>query len=308
MPTVEEVVPEIMGGERLDRLVATIIDCSRSVSAKLIEGGRISVNGRVQTSRSTKVDSGAVVRIDYDEAGETAELVPDASIPLTVVYEDDHLLVVDKQDGLVVHPGAGTPEGTLVHALLARYPELVGVGQDDRPGIVHRLDRGTTGLLVVARTGEAYEALVEALSERQVTREYDAVVWGLVEHDRGVVDAPIARSQKHRTRMAVSSEGRVARTHYEVVDRSVDEPTLSLVRCRLETGRTHQIRVHMQAIGHAIVGDETYGGRRDARPFARPALHAAHLAFAHPATGDRLGFDADNHDDMRTLIADIFDR
>lgn len=306
MPVVEEVVPDAMTGERLDRFVATVIDCSRSVAARLIEDGRIEVNGRVQPARSVKVDAGATITIDYDDAADAPTTEPDPSVPIAVVFEDDQLIVVNKQDGLVVHPGAGTPDGTLANGLLARYPELATVGQPDRPGIVHRLDRGTTGLLVVARTPQTYDALVQALSEREITREYDAVVWGHVEHERGVVDAAIARSQKHRTRMAVSSDGRPARTHYEVIDRSRDEQELSLVRCRLETGRTHQIRVHMQAIGHAIVGDETYGGRRDALSFGRPALHAARLAFDHPVTGELLQFDAERPEDMTTLIAEVF--
>jgi len=191
----------------------------------------------------------------------------------------------------VVHPGAGHDHGTLVHGLLARYPELVGVGDPNRPGIVHRLDRETSGLMVVARSQPAYAALVDALAARALTREYDALVWGHAENPRGVVAAPIGRSATRRTRMAVRTEGKDARTVYEV-EEWFGRPEVARMRCRLETGRTHQIRVHLSAIGHPVVGDGAYGGRRPGIDLDRPFLHAEHLAFAHPVTGEALSFRA----------------
>jgi 23S rRNA pseudouridine1911/1915/1917 synthase len=205
------------------------------------------------------------------------------------VYEDADVIVVNKPAGLVVHPGSGHDHGTLVHGLLARYPELAAVGDADRPGIVHRLDRDTSGLMVVARTAPAHAALVDALAAREVTREYDALVWGHPENPRGVVDAPIGRSTTRRTRMAVRAVGKEARTVYEV-EEWFGRPEVARLRCRLETGRTHQIRVHLAAIGHPVVGDGAYGGRRAGIELDRPFLHAEHLAFAHPVTGEPLEF------------------
>jgi len=210
---------------------------------------------------------------------------PDPSITLVIRYEDDDLAVLAKPAGLVVHPGAGHPDGTLVNALLARYPEVADVGDPARPGIVHRLDRDTSGLLVIARTQEAYEGLVEMLSEHDVERRYDALSWDHFDSLRGVIDAPIGRSVRHPTRMSVREGGRQARTHYEVRTEFRD-PDVSLVTCHLETGRTHQIRVHLQAIGHPVVGDPVYGGNRRTLPMARPFLHAGGLKFAHPVTGE----------------------
>jgi len=218
---------------------------------------------------------------------------------------DDDVIVVDKPSGLVVHPGAGNMEGTLVNGLLARYPEMAGVGSAVRPGIVHRLDLGTSGALAVARTQVAYDSLVGQLAERTVGRRYLALVWGRPEAPTGVVDAPIGRSTKDRTRMAVIGSGRPARTHYDVEETRV-EPVTSLLRCRLETGRTHQIRVHLSAIGHPLVGDRAYGGEREGlpegSPLDRPFLHAAHLAFDHPVTGERMAFDAPLPVDLLGLL------
>jgi 23S rRNA pseudouridine1911/1915/1917 synthase len=188
---------------------------------------------------------------------------------------------------VVVHPGAGHPDHTLVNGLLARYPEIATVGDADRPGIVHRLDRDTSGLLVVARSTQAYDALVRMLADHDVDRRYLALVWGRPESARGVVDAPIGRSLHRRTRMAVREGGRTARTAYTVVE-SFADAGVSLLECTLETGRTHQIRVHLQAIGHPVVGDATYGGARAPLDPGRPFLHAAALGFAHPVSGERI--------------------
>jgi 23S rRNA pseudouridine1911/1915/1917 synthase len=203
-----------------------------------------------------------------------------------------------------VHPGAGNRDGTLVHGLVARYPDLAAVGEPQRPGIVHRLDKDTSGLLVVARTEVARAALVAALAARELDRRYLALVWGVPEAPQGLIDAPIGRSNREKTRMAVAAGGREARTRYEVVATYADPASLSLLRCRLETGRTHQIRVHLAAIGHAVVGDARYGGRH--QPLAdvpRFFLHAEHLGFIHPTTGERLEFDSALPPDLESVRA-----
>ena len=209
---------------------------------------------------------------------------------MRIRHVDDDVIVVAKPAGLVVHPGAGHPDGTLVNGLLARFPELAHAGDPARPGIVHRLDRDTSGLMVVARTARAYDALVDALGRREVERQYQALVWGRLDAPRGVIDAPIGRSAARRTRMAVREGGREARTSYSVLD-EFDDPAVSLLECRLETGRTHQIRVHLAAIGHPVVGDAPYQGARASLPLDRPFLHATALSFPHPVSGDPLHFE-----------------
>lgn len=301
-----EVVPSILAGERLDRFVATMLDCSRSVASALVNNGSVEIGGRVTTSRSMRVEDGMTISVTYTPDTTEITTAPDPDVVFEVVYEDDDIVVVDKPNGLVVHAGAGTPDGTLANGLVARYPEIVEVGAPDRPGIVHRLDRGTTGLMVVARSAEAYDVLVGALAARTVGRTYRAIVWGLPENDRGVVEAPIGRSQRQRTRMTVTNDGRDARTHYEVLARRDDDPVVSSVECRLETGRTHQIRVHMEAIGHPIVGDDVYGRPRATLPFHRPALHAASLTFNHPVTEERCAFESALPEDMADLVDRLF--
>jgi 23S rRNA pseudouridine1911/1915/1917 synthase len=215
--------------------------------------------------------------------------------------------VVDKPAGLVVHPGAGHQQGTLVHGLLARWPDLAVMEPPERPGIVHRLDKGTSGLLVVARTVAARDALVAQMAARTVDRRYTALVWGLVESDEGLIDAPIQRAETDPTRMAIRAGGRPARTRYRVEDRFRSPAPATLLECRLETGRTHQIRVHLAAIGHPVVGDPRYGRgvsarseRTDRLPAGRLWLHAGRLSFDHPTSGQRLCFSspipADLHD------------
>ena len=229
----------------------------------------------------------------------------DAAVEFSVVHDDPDIVVIDKPAGLVVHPGAGNLDGTLVNGLLARYPEIATVGEPDRPGIVHRLDKGTSGLLVVARTERAYESLVGQLSERTASRGYVALAWGHVDPPRGLIDAPIARSDREPTRMAVSEHGRDARTRY-VVERTFDEPVpTSLLTCHLETGRTHQIRVHLAAIDHPVVGDDRYRGKRGRITVDRPFLHAASLAFDHPATGERVSFSSSLPADLAAVLATL---
>ncbi|MEO7571970.1 MAG: RluA family pseudouridine synthase, partial [Acidimicrobiales bacterium] len=237
---------------------------------------------------------------------EARRLVAEPDIVVPVVHEDEHLLVIDKPAGLVVHPGAGQPTGTLVHGLLACYPELLGVGVDPiRPGIVHRLDKGTSGLLLVARTQVAYEALVAALAARRVHRRYRALAWGAFDAPRGLIDAPIGRSTREPTRQAVDERGKEARTRYEVLHTFVEPVAVTELACTLETGRTHQIRVHLRSIGHPVVGDARYAGARQSLPMGRPFLHAELLELAHPVTGEPVSFASPLPGDLTTVLATL---
>jgi 23S rRNA pseudouridine1911/1915/1917 synthase len=296
-----EEVPASLAGERLDRFVAMLTGRSRAAVAALIAEGRVTVAGEPAATGKVKVAEGTIVTVDPGpEPGPPVAAEPD--IEFEVVYADDDVVVIDKPAGLVVHPGSGHPTGTLVHGLVARFPEIAEVGEPDRPGIVHRLDRDTSGLLVAARTAAAHRKLTSMMAARHVERVYLALVHGVPEADAGLVDAPIGRSTRHPTRMAVTEKGREARTGYEV-ERRWPDPGCSLVRCRLETGRTHQIRVHLQAIGHPVVGDDSYDGRRK-RPVAVPRLflHATRLAFAHPVTGEARSFDSPLPSDLAEVL------
>ena len=288
---VREVVPEAMAGERVDRIVAMITGISRSEVASLVAAGVVLVDGVVVQSKSDRLVVDSVVEVDVPDREEAARLVAEPEVIVPVIYEDDDLLVIDKPAGLVVHPGAGQRTGTLVQGLLAHYPELVGVGVDQaRPGIVHRLDKGTSGLLLVARTPTAYEALVAALAARSVHRRYRALAWGTFEATRGLIDAPIGRSMREPTRQAIDERGKEARTRYEVLTSFTDPVAVTELACTLETGRTHQIRVHLRSIGHAVVGDNRYDGARESLPMARPFLHAELLELAHPVTREPVSF------------------
>ena len=287
---IEEEIPAALGGERLDRIVSLITDCSRSDAAVLVTAGGAFIDGEVQRSGKIRVHDGQVVRVDLSFLPVTEPPAPDDSVEFTVVHADDHLIIIDKPAGLVVHPGAGNPDGTLVNGLLARFPEIVDVGETHRPGIVHRLDVGTSGLLAVARTQRAYHSLVDALAARDVGRVYRTLVWGHLANPVGVVDAPIGRDHRDAMRMAVVVDGKTARTRYRVLQEYRRPTEASSLECRLETGRTHQIRVHLAAIGHPVVGDGTYGGIRSGILPARPFLHAAALELLHPVTGESLEF------------------
>src|SRR5437764_6362852 len=276
----KETVPRALDGERVDRVVAFITGLPRAEVAELVASGHVRIDGTTVETRSRRVADGDVVEVDVPAPADDRP-VADPSVDVPVVYDDDQVIVVDKPAGLVVHPGAGQREGTLVRGLLARYPGLGGVGDPNRPGIVHRLDKGTSGLMVVARTQEALADLTAQLKRRDVERRYLALVLGEVAEGRGVVDAPVGRSARQPTRMAVTARGRTARTRYEVLERYTDPVPATLLECRLETGRTHQVRVHLAAIGHPVVGDTRYG-RGDALAMKRPFLHAHELAFDHP--------------------------
>jgi len=284
----KETVPRALDGERVDRVVAFLTGLPRSDVADLVAGGRVRLGGTTVATRSRRVAEGEVVEVDVPAPTDDSP-VADPSVDVPVVYSDDQVIVVDKPAGLVVHPGAGQRDGTLVHGLLHRFPDLAEVGDPTRPGIVHRLDKGTSGLMVVARTVDALAHLTAQLKAREVERRYLALVLGEVAEGQGVVDAPVGRSARQPTRMAVTARGRAARTRYEVVERYTDPVPATLLECRLETGRTHQIRVHLAAIGHPVVGDTGYG-RGDALAMKRPFLHAHELAFDHPADGSRRSF------------------
>jgi 23S rRNA pseudouridine1911/1915/1917 synthase len=302
------VVPEGRGG-RADRFAADLSGLSRSRVQRLIAEGRVTADGNPVRANSI-VGPGAILVIDVPPPAPAA-IEPEA-IPLIVVYEDADVLVVDKPAGLVVHPSPGHWSGTLVNALLARDTVYGGIAGVERPGIVHRLDRDTSGLLMVARTDAAQVGLQAQLKARRIHKRYLALVAGSVTAQLGRIEAPVGRDPKHRQRMAVVPDGRPSVTGYRVRERFRD---WTLLECDLVTGRTHQIRVHLASIGHPVAGDALYGGTRtpssrrsEARAvlasLERPALHAARLAFTHPATGERREFAAPLPPDL----VDVVDR
>ncbi len=297
-----EVVPPALAGQRLDRVVALVGDVSRAEAAALLAGGRVTVDGTVAHKPSLRLAEGVEVAVEVEDRPDGPVVAPEPDVLVPVVWEDDAVLVIDKPPGLVVHPGAGHAGGTLVAGLVARYPELAAVGEPDRPGLVHRLDRDTSGLLLVARTPEAHVDLVDQLRARTVERRYLALVDGHPEAPRGVVDAPIGRSPRHPTLMEVRTDGRPARTHYEVRESFAEPAPVSLVACRLETGRTHQIRVHLKAIGHPVVGDDRYLGATRKVVCPRTFLHAAHLAFRHPVTSEAVEVDSPLPADLGAVL------
>ncbi|MBS7696617.1 MAG: RluA family pseudouridine synthase [Chelatococcus sp.] len=321
-------VADNLAGDRLDRFLASAFaDLSRSRLQQLVRAGQVRINGAVVEDPKHKVTAGAKVTLVIPPAA-PAEPEPE-SIPLTVLYEDNHIIVIDKPAGLVVHPAPGHSSGTLVNALLAHCGEsLSGIGGVRRPGIVHRLDKDTSGVMVVAKTDQAHAALSQQFADHGRTgpleRVYTAVVWGLLPTAKGTIDKPIERAMHNREKMTVTREGRgrIAITHYEVdgifsgdTERGM-EPIGSFVRCRLETGRTHQIRVHMAHIGHPLLGDQLYGrgfktkesllspaARSALEALGRQALHARTLGFAHPATGEFMCFESAPPGDLSRLVS-----
>ena len=266
--------------QRLDAFLASSLDgLTRSQATRLIESGEVAVNGRA-VSKSYKLAGGEDVAVTLPEPA-PVEAVPQ-DIPLDVVYEDADVIVVNKPSGMVVHPAPGHPDGTLVNALLYHCAgTLSGVGGALRPGIVHRIDRDTSGLIIAAKNDAAHQYLSAQLADHTLARTYECIVVGALREDRGTVNAPIARHPTDRKRMAVVADGREAVTHWEVIARY---PGYTHVRCRLETGRTHQIRVHMAYIGHPILGDTVYGAKKEVPGLTGQCLHAVGLRFLHPRT------------------------
>ncbi len=304
-----------MKGERLDKFLGghPDLELSRTRAQKLIADGLVLVAGQSVAGKQ-KLAGGETVTLTIPPEPKSALVGED--IPLDILHEDDQVVVVNKPAGMVTHPGVGNHTGTLVNALVYRFGQLSTEGDADRPGIVHRLDKATTGLLVVARTNAAYVALQQAIQKREVKRSYLALVWGHVKKEQGTINLPIGRSSRDRTRMTVTHVGsREAVTGYRVSRRY---PALDLLELTLQTGRTHQIRVHLAHLGHPVLGDPEYGGRDKRlksvfgpeRPMARrllamidrQALHAQSLEFDHPGTGLRLKFEAPLPEDFRSLL------
>ena len=300
-------VPDALAGERLDKVLAKVFpEFSRSRLQSWTEAGRVLLNGAPAKVRQP-VPLSARIELTPDLLPEQLAFIPEP-VPLDIVYEDEALVVIDKPAGLVVHPAAGNWSGTILNGLLHRYPDAAGL---PRAGIVHRLDKETSGLMVIARTLEAQTDLVRQLQARTVKRRYVALVWGAVPEE-GVIDAPIGRDPRERTRMAVvaGASGKPARTRFRLVDQTLwQQQPVSAIHCDLETGRTHQIRVHCAHIGHPLLGDPVYGsarGRRSHAPlpggFARQALHAWQLGLVHPGSGRAMRWRADLPDDMAELV------
>jgi 23S rRNA pseudouridine1911/1915/1917 synthase len=302
---IDDRIPAALAGERLDRVVALMAECSRSEAVGLIEGGGVTVDGEPSVIGKLRLKEGQVVTVDPSLLPPPELPAADPTVEFTVVYSDEHVIVIDKPAGLVVHPGAGNNDGTLVNGLLAQFPDIAEVGEAHRPGIVHRLDIGTSGLLVVARTSHAYHELVHALSQRDVGRVYRTLVWGCPSNPHGVIDAPIGRDHRDPMKMAVVVDGKTARTRYEVLDSYRAPAHVTELECRLETGRTHQIRVHLAAIGHPVVGDAAYGGVRSGVVSPRPFLHAARLEFEHPVSGEEMAFESPMPDDLLAVLAEL---
>lgn len=280
----KETVVEMQNG-RLDKVCSEIFsDYSRSQIKQLLDGGNITVNGKTEKAKY-KVKSGDVIRLEEPET-KTLELRPE-NIPLDIVYEDDDVIVINKPQGMVVHPAPGHDEHTLVNALLYHCP-LSTINGTFRPGIVHRIDKDTSGLLMVAKNDKAHRSLAKQLKDKTNIREYVALVHGRIAEDEGTINAPIGRSLKDRKKQAVVKDGRNAVTHFEVLKRYHD---YTFVKCILETGRTHQIRVHMKYIGHPLVGDPLYGPKKTIKGNGQ-FLHAGKLGFVHPTTGKLLIFEA----------------
>jgi 23S rRNA pseudouridine1911/1915/1917 synthase len=300
------IVPPESAGERLDRALAQRLAMPRSRAQRWIEQGRVRLDGRLPAKSGEPLRAGASVAWEPPPAAD-ARIVPAAG-ELAILHEDADLIALDKPPGLVVHPGAGRSEGTLVHRLLERFPELAGVGGPGRPGIVHRLDRGTSGVLVVARNAEAYERLSRAFAARQIDKRYLAVVWGAPREPAGEIDSPIGRHPTDRKKMAVRPRGRAARTGWR---RLAAAGPAALLELELFTGRTHQIRVHLRSLGHPLVGDPVYGEPRHRglrgplaaalAGFPRPALHAWRIGLDHPRTGARLRLEAPVPGDLAEL-------
>lgn len=285
-------------GKRIDKYISEKLDLTRSRVQKLIDDGMVSINGNPAKS-SAKVNEGEILTVEIPEL-KTLEVVPE-EIPLNILYDDDDVLVIDKPKGMVVHPANGNYTGTLVNAIMAKYKDnLSGINGVIRPGIVHRIDKDTSGVLVIAKNDKAHLKLAEQLKEHSMTRVYVAVVRGKLKNPVGVIDAPIGRNPKDRKKMGVVDNGKRAVTHYKVI-KELDD--CSIIEVRLETGRTHQIRVHMAYIGHPLLGDNVYSNGKNKYGFVGQALHAKILGFIHPSTGEYMEFSSNLPEEFEKLLA-----
>lgn len=290
-------------GQRFDRYLASVLsDISRTRVQELIADETVLVNGRPGKPGYALRAGDSVQVPQTPQSRQSSSTVKPQYLPLDIVYEDEDLLVVNKAAGMVVHPAAGHQDDTLMNALLAYYPELQEVGGDQRPGIVHRLDKDTSGLMIVAKNARSQAALIEQMKQHQIVKRYLALVEGKMALDQGTIDAPIGRDSRYRQQMTITTrEGREARTHFRVLQRFQHHTLLLL---QLETGRTHQIRVHLKAIGHPVVGDPVYGGHGPHKgpTLKRQFLHAYQLKFRHPTTGDVLELEAPLPDDLQDVL------
>ncbi|MBD8035505.1 RluA family pseudouridine synthase [Solibacillus sp. A46] len=290
---------EELAGERIDKALSQMEGSwSRSQIGNWLDEERILVNG-VKVKAKYKVRQGDVIEVDVPEV-EDLEIVPE-DLNLEIVYEDADVLVVNKPRGMVVHPAPGHTSGTLVNGLMHHCKDLSGINGVARPGIVHRIDKDTSGLLMVAKNDVAHEGLVNQLVDKSVTRKYTALVHGHIAHEKGTIDAPIGRDQKDRQKQAVVDKGKHAVTHFQVIERFGE---FTLVECRLETGRTHQIRVHMNYIGFPLAGDPKYGPKKTI-DFGGQVLHAGVLGFIHPVTKEYLEFESPLPEDFKQLIEEL---
>ena len=303
-------IPSSLDNERIDRVLSILLARSRKAVAQLIEDGVIYLNGVAVCDRDRRVQKGEILEVKNGALVLDEGLRPASRdvVSFDVIYEDSSIVVVDKPAGLVVHPGAGHAHDTLASGLVARYPDLVaasasGAGEPMRPGIVHRLDKDTSGLMVIARTPAAYKQLVNQLATREMGRTYETLVVGHISSNEGVIEAPIGRSRRRPTQMAITSAGREARTRYRVMRRFEHPIVTSLLEVNLETGRTHQIRVHFSAIGHPVAGDKRYGGAARDLLLNRPFLHAKELRFRHPESGEERTFISSLPEDLRAVLA-----
>ena len=294
-------VPEEAGGLRLDKwLTSQIEDLTRTAVQNLVESGEVLVNGKT-VAKNYKQKAGDVVEINIPEPVEL-NTEPE-NIPLDIIYEDSSLLVVNKPKGMVVHPAAGHYSGTLVNALMYHCKDnLSGINGVSRPGIVHRIDMNTTGVLVTCKNDFAHSRIAAQLAVHDITRKYNAIVWNPFSVESGTVDAPLARSRKDRKKVAIDQSGRRAVTHYRVLE---NFKQFAHVECQLETGRTHQIRVHMSSIGHPLLGDDVYGSGKSPYNITGQALHARVLGFVHPRTGKYMEFEAPLPDYFQKILNDL---
>ena len=299
---IEYVVTDPLANERVDRVISFFSGLSRSKVSELVSNGLVKKNGIPVKKGSEKTLKGDVLLFPSPEGLAPNKLEPDSSVNFSVVFEDDHIVVVNKPPGVVVHPGSGRESGTLVNGLLARYPDMKGIGEEDRLGLVHRLDKGTSGLLLAARTDAALENLKKQMENREIGRQYYAILCGHLSSAKGLIEAPLGRDPKNPLRRTVTQGGKDARTHYQIKERYDHPIKVTTVECILETGRTHQIRAHFSAINHPVLGDQIYGGKQLAHKEIRPALHAEKIDFQHPTTGKKLSFVSNLPTDLVQII------